>query len=30
MGPKGYLADIGLVPLDKKTFAAMKTRAKNQ
>ena len=30
MGPKGYLADIGLVPLDNKTFAAMKTRAKNQ
>jgi phosphate transport system substrate-binding protein len=30
MGPKGYLTDIGLVPLDKKTFAAMVTRAKNQ
>lgn len=30
MGPKGYLSDIGLVPLDKETFAAMKARTKNQ
>jgi hypothetical protein len=30
MGPRGYLSDIGLVPLDKKTFNEMKARAKNQ
>jgi phosphate transport system substrate-binding protein len=30
MGPRGYLTDIGLVPLDNKTFVAMKARAKNQ
>lgn len=28
MGPRGYLADIGLVPLDKKTFAAMREKTK--
>ena len=30
MGPKGYLSDIGLVPLDSKTFAEMQKRARSQ
>ena len=30
MGPKGYLSDIGLVPLDSRTFAEMQKRARNQ
>ena len=30
IGPRGYLTDIGLVPLDEKTFAEMVSRAKNQ
>ena len=29
MGKRGYLMDLGLVPLDKETFAAMKTRVKS-
>ena len=28
MGPRGYLADLGLVPLDAETFAAMRERVK--
>ena len=28
MGPRGYLSDLGLVPLDKKTFAAMREKTK--
>jgi phosphate transport system substrate-binding protein len=28
MGKRGYLMDLGLVPLDAETFAAMKTRVK--
>ena len=30
MGPKGYLPDIGLVPLDSRTFAEMQKRARSQ
>ena len=30
MGPKGYLSDIGLVPLDSRTFAEMQKRARSQ
>jgi phosphate transport system substrate-binding protein len=30
MGPKGYLSDIGLVPLDSRTFVEMQKRARNQ
>ena len=29
MGKRGYLMDLGLVPLDAETFAAMKTRVKS-
>ena len=29
MGKRGYLMDLGLVPLDTETFAAMKTRVKS-
>ena len=29
MGKRGYLMDLGLVPLDKETFTAMKTRVKS-
>ena len=28
MGPRGYLMDLGLVPLDKATFKVMKKRTK--
>ena len=28
MGPRGYLMDLGLVPLDKATFKEMKKRTK--
>jgi phosphate transport system substrate-binding protein len=30
MGPKGYLSDIGLVPLDSRTLAEMQKRARSQ
>ena len=28
MGPRGYLMDLGLVPLDKATFKEMRKRTK--